>query len=119
MDEVDWLFTFDDTAHHPNVCVFCYQVSDGSLESLEAEDNPGPECFLVRRLSSRTLQLPPLAFRQAEQFDWKENDQIPRPTTLAPNMPPLIAITLAESNRDYDLTGNPTVHCGLLLLHIT
>ncbi|XP_046717194.1 cAMP-specific 3',5'-cyclic phosphodiesterase 4D-like isoform X4 [Silurus meridionalis] len=73
-------------------------VSDGSLESLEAEDNPGPECFLVRRLSSRTLQLPPLAFRQAEQFDWKENDQIPRPTTLAPNMPPLIAITLAESN---------------------
>ncbi|XP_034168315.2 cAMP-specific 3',5'-cyclic phosphodiesterase 4D isoform X4 [Pangasianodon hypophthalmus] len=74
------------------------RVSDSSLESPETEDSPVPECFQVRRLSSRTLQLPPLAFRQAEQNDWKETDQIPRPTTLALNMPPLIAITLADSN---------------------
>ncbi|XP_058267595.1 cAMP-specific 3',5'-cyclic phosphodiesterase 4D-like isoform X2 [Hemibagrus wyckioides] len=73
-------------------------VSDSSVESSEAEDNPVPECFQVRRLSSRTLQLPPLAFRQAEQFDWKESEQTSRPATLAPSMPPLIAITLADSN---------------------
>lgn len=80
------------------VCVLC-QVSDSSVESSEAEDNPVPERFQVRRLSSRTLQLPPLAFRQAEQFDWKESEQTSRPATLAPSMPPLIAITLADSNR--------------------
>ncbi|KAG7322518.1 hypothetical protein KOW79_013864 [Hemibagrus wyckioides] len=80
-------------------------VSDSSVESSEAEDNPVPECFQVRRLSSRTLQLPPLAFRQAEQFDWKESEQTSRPATLAPSMPPLIAITLADSNSYADVTG--------------
>ncbi|XP_053501282.1 cAMP-specific 3',5'-cyclic phosphodiesterase 4D isoform X1 [Ictalurus furcatus] len=73
-------------------------VSDSSLESLEAEDGPAPERSQVHRLSTRALQLPPLAFRQAEQNDWKETEQIPRPTTLALNMTPLIAITLADSN---------------------
>ncbi|XP_017344691.1 cAMP-specific 3',5'-cyclic phosphodiesterase 4D isoform X2 [Ictalurus punctatus] len=74
------------------------RVSDSSLESLEAEDDPAPERSQVHRLSTRALQLPPLAFRQAEQNDWKETEQIPRPTTLALNMTPLIAITLADSN---------------------
>ncbi|GAA6107762.1 cAMP-specific 3',5'-cyclic phosphodiesterase 4D-like isoform X1 [Tachysurus ichikawai] len=68
------------------------------MESSEPEDNQVPERFQVRRRSSRTLQLPPLAFRQAEQFFLKESEQISRPATLALSMPPLIAITLADSN---------------------
>ncbi|CAN8220371.1 unnamed protein product [Coccothraustes coccothraustes] len=59
------------------------------------------EPYLVRRLSSRNIQLPPLAFRQLEQADWdKKNDTetIPRPTTLPLRIPPLIAITAAESS---------------------
>ncbi|TSM28117.1 cAMP-specific 3',5'-cyclic phosphodiesterase 4D [Bagarius yarrelli] len=63
------------------------------------QDNPVQERLQVRRRSSRTLQLPPLAFRQAEQLDWKESEQPSRPNTLALSMPPLIAITLADSNR--------------------
>ncbi|XP_071339295.1 3',5'-cyclic-AMP phosphodiesterase 4D isoform X1 [Trachinotus anak] len=79
-------------------------VSDDSSDSPE----PGPvtcmEPFLVRRLSCRTVQLPPLAFRQAEQYycDRKpEPDTVtvpPRPTTLPLRTPPLIAITSADTS---------------------
>ncbi|XP_047185082.1 cAMP-specific 3',5'-cyclic phosphodiesterase 4D isoform X8 [Scophthalmus maximus] len=79
-------------------------VSDDSSDSPE----PGPvtcmEPFQVRRLSCRTVQLPPLAFRQAEQYycDRKlEPDTVtvpPRPTTLPLRTPPLIAITSADSS---------------------
>ncbi|XP_028434540.1 cAMP-specific 3',5'-cyclic phosphodiesterase 4D isoform X2 [Perca flavescens] len=79
-------------------------VSDDSSDSPE----PGPvtcmEPFLVRRLSCRTVQLPPLAFRQAEQYycDRKsESDTVtvpPRPTTLSLRTPPLIAITSADTS---------------------
>uniref|UniRef100_I3JWA1 Phosphodiesterase n=1 Tax=Oreochromis niloticus TaxID=8128 RepID=I3JWA1_ORENI len=80
------------------------QVSDDSSDSPE----PGPvtcmEPFMVRRLSCRTVQLPPLAFRQAEQYycDRKpEPDTVtvpPRPTTLPLRTPPLIAITAADTS---------------------
>ncbi|CAB1416995.1 unnamed protein product [Pleuronectes platessa] len=76
-------------------------VSDDSCDSPE----PGPitcmEPFLVRRLSCRTIQLPPLAFRQAEQYYSKlEPDTVPpRPTTLPLRNPPLIAITSADASR--------------------
>ncbi|XP_061585317.1 cAMP-specific 3',5'-cyclic phosphodiesterase 4D isoform X2 [Cololabis saira] len=62
------------------------------------------EPFLVRRLSCRTVQLPPLAFRQAEQYYCErrpESDTItvpPRPTTLPLRTPPLIAITSADTS---------------------
>uniref|UniRef100_A0A672JFZ9 Phosphodiesterase n=2 Tax=Percomorphaceae TaxID=1489872 RepID=A0A672JFZ9_SALFA len=78
-------------------------VSDDSSDSPE----PGPvtcmEPFMVRRLSCRTVQLPPLAFRQAEQYycDRKpESDTVtvpPRPTTLPLRTPPIIAITSADT----------------------
>ncbi|XP_032941941.1 cAMP-specific 3',5'-cyclic phosphodiesterase 4D isoform X6 [Catharus ustulatus] len=67
----------------------------------DEESSQGMEPYLVRRLSSRNIQLPPLAFRQLEQADWdKKNDTetIPRPTTLPLRIPPLIAITAAESS---------------------
>ncbi|XP_007548213.1 cAMP-specific 3',5'-cyclic phosphodiesterase 4D-like [Poecilia latipinna] len=80
-------------------------ASDESSDSPE----PGPvtcmEPFMVRRLSCRTVQLPPLAFRQAEQYycDRKpEPDTVtvpPRPTTLPLRAPPLIAITSADTTR--------------------
>ncbi|TKS78532.1 cAMP-specific 3',5'-cyclic phosphodiesterase 4D [Collichthys lucidus] len=80
-------------------------VSDESSDSPE----PGPvtcmEPFMVRRMSCRTVQLPPLAFRQAEQYycDRKpEPDTVtvpPRPTTLPLRTPPLIAITSADTSR--------------------
>ncbi|XP_040512413.1 cAMP-specific 3',5'-cyclic phosphodiesterase 4D isoform X9 [Gallus gallus] len=69
--------------------------------SEEEESFQGMEPYLVRRLSSRNIQLPPLAFRQLEQADWdKKNDTetISRPTTLPLRIPPLIAITSAESS---------------------
>ncbi|XP_026076252.1 cAMP-specific 3',5'-cyclic phosphodiesterase 4D-like isoform X2 [Carassius auratus] len=76
-------------------------VCDRSPEYLEADEGvaPGMELFQVRRRSSRTLQLPPLVFRQAEQHDWnsKETELIARPTTLALHNPPLIAITSADT----------------------
>ncbi|XP_051973028.1 cAMP-specific 3',5'-cyclic phosphodiesterase 4D-like isoform X2 [Xyrauchen texanus] len=78
-------------------------VCDGSLGSPEADAEegvaPGMEHFQVRRRSSRNLQLPPLAFRLAEQHDWnsKENEPMARPTTLALRIPPTIAITSAEA----------------------
>ncbi|KAM6964850.1 3',5'-cyclic-AMP phosphodiesterase 4D-like [Aplochiton taeniatus] len=80
-------------------------VCDDSSESPE----PGPvscmEPFLVRRLSCRTVQLPPLAFRQAEQYYYERKpDQDPsavppRPTSLTLRTPPLIAITSADATR--------------------
>ncbi|KAF3695688.1 cAMP-specific 3',5'-cyclic phosphodiesterase 4D [Channa argus] len=86
-------------------------VSDDSSDSPE----PGPvtcmEPFLVRRLSCRTVQLPPLVFRQAEQYycDRKpEPDTVtapPRPTTLPLRTPPLIAITSADTTRHDGITA--------------
>ncbi|MBN3316568.1 PDE4D phosphodiesterase, partial [Atractosteus spatula] len=60
------------------------------------------EPYMVRRLSSRNVQLPPLAFRQAEQYEWDrkpESEHIQRPTTLPLRTPPLIAITSADISR--------------------
>lgn len=80
------------------------QVSDES-DSPEPGPVPCMEPFLVRRLSCRTVQLPPLAFRQAEQyyFDRKpEPDTVtvpPRPTSLPLRALPLIAITSADTTR--------------------
>ncbi|XP_048859691.1 cAMP-specific 3',5'-cyclic phosphodiesterase 4D isoform X5 [Brienomyrus brachyistius] len=70
-------------------------ASDHTVESTEA----GP--FMVRRLSCRSVQLPPLAFRQSEQHssDRKTESEhvVPRPTTLSLRTPPVIAITTAET----------------------
>ncbi|KAJ8395621.1 hypothetical protein AAFF_G00031020 [Aldrovandia affinis] len=81
-------------------------VSDASSDDSSDSPEPGPfpniEPFQVRRLSSRNLQLPPLAFRQAEQLDWDrkpELEYVPRPTSLALRTPPLIAITSADTSR--------------------
>ncbi|XP_066500974.1 3',5'-cyclic-AMP phosphodiesterase 4D isoform X6 [Hoplias malabaricus] len=64
------------------------------------------EPFTVRRLSCRSLQLPPLAFRQAEQYHCEKRPEIettqPRPTSLPLRHPPLIAITSAE-NSSFDV----------------
>ncbi|KAA8593022.1 hypothetical protein FQN60_018477, partial [Etheostoma spectabile] len=95
------------TAEVQLACGFMSYVSDDSSDSPE----PGPvtcmEPFLVRRLSCRTVQLPPLAFRQAEQYycDRKsESDTVtvpPRPTTLSLRTPPLIAITSADTSSGF------------------
>ncbi|XP_026198535.1 cAMP-specific 3',5'-cyclic phosphodiesterase 4D [Anabas testudineus] len=84
-------------------------VSDDSLDSPEPEPVTCMEPFLVRRLSCRTVQLPPLVFRQAEQYycDRKpEPDTVtapPRPTTLPLRTPPLIAITSADTSSSAQL----------------
>ncbi|ROI46657.1 cAMP-specific 3',5'-cyclic phosphodiesterase 4D [Anabarilius grahami] len=61
------------------------------------------EPFAVRRLSCRTVQLPPLAFRQAEQYYCERKPETetaqPRPTSLPLRAPPLIAITSADTSR--------------------
>ncbi|GAA6106413.1 cAMP-specific 3',5'-cyclic phosphodiesterase 4D isoform X2 [Tachysurus ichikawai] len=61
------------------------------------------EPFTVRRLSCRSVQLPPLAFRQAEQYYCERRPETetaqPRPTSLPLRAPPLIAITSAENSR--------------------
>ncbi|XP_026526302.1 cAMP-specific 3',5'-cyclic phosphodiesterase 4D-like [Notechis scutatus] len=62
----------------------------------------GTDQYRVRRLSCRTLQLPPLAFRQLEQVDWekKTDPEMPqRPTNLPLRALPLIAITAADTVR--------------------
>ncbi|KAM7391460.1 hypothetical protein PAMP_022149 [Pampus punctatissimus] len=78
-------------------------VSDDSSDSPEPGLVTCMEPFMVRRLSCRTVQLPPLAFRQAEQYYCKpEPDTVtvpPRPTTLPLRTPPLIAITSADTSR--------------------
>ncbi|XP_030215116.1 cAMP-specific 3',5'-cyclic phosphodiesterase 4D-like [Gadus morhua] len=87
-------------------------VDDSQRDSDDSSDSPEPEPFLcmepllVRRLSCRTLQLPPLAFRQAEQYYYAHRPEAetalpkpPRPTTLPLRTPPLIAITAADTER--------------------
>ncbi|KAG5199130.1 hypothetical protein MJG53_012332 [Ovis ammon polii x Ovis aries] len=60
------------------------------------------EPYLVRRLSCRNIQLPPLAFRQLEQADLKsESENLQRPTSLPLKILPLIAITSADSSGVY------------------
>ncbi|XP_066567512.1 3',5'-cyclic-AMP phosphodiesterase 4D isoform X1 [Amia ocellicauda] len=85
----------------------CSVESRGGSDSDECPGSPdqgllqGMEPFTVRRLSCRTLHLPPLAFRQAEQYDWDkkpESETIQRPTTLSLRTPPLIAITSADTS---------------------
>ncbi|KAK4816052.1 hypothetical protein QYF61_011060 [Mycteria americana] len=91
------------------------QVSEEALHhsTEDEESSQAMEPYLVRRLSSRNIQLPPLAFRQLEQADWdKKNDTetIPRPTTLPLRIPPLIAITSAESSSRQLSTTQPLAH---------
>ncbi|KAL7884735.1 hypothetical protein AOLI_G00075050 [Acnodon oligacanthus] len=78
------------------------KVSDSS-ESPEACPLTCMEPFTVRRLSCRSVQLPPLAFRQAVQYYCEKRPETetaqPRPTSLPLRTPPLIAITSAESSR--------------------
>lgn len=79
-------------------------MSDEALHSKLEEDGISEEMepYLVRRLSCRNIQLPPLAFRLAEQAEWdkKPNSESPqRPTSLALRIPPLIAITAADTTR--------------------
>ncbi|XP_027490720.1 cAMP-specific 3',5'-cyclic phosphodiesterase 4D-like [Corapipo altera] len=78
-------------------------VSEEALQhNTEDEDSSqGMEPYLVRRLLSRNIQLPPLAFRQLEQAYWDKNNDtetLPRPMTLPLRIPPLIAVTAAESS---------------------
>ncbi|XP_058289972.1 cAMP-specific 3',5'-cyclic phosphodiesterase 4D-like [Hylobates moloch] len=76
-------------------------ASEETLHSSNEEEDPfrGMEPYLVRRLSCRNIQLPPLAFRQLEQADLKsESENIQRPTSLPLKILPLIAITSAESS---------------------
>ncbi|GCB64411.1 hypothetical protein scyTo_0007533 [Scyliorhinus torazame] len=81
-------------------------------DSLDSEVQLEMEPYLVRRLSFHALQLPPLAFRLAEQYDWErksETEHIPRPTTLPLKTLPLIAITAADNSRteiDYEGTAD-------------
>ncbi|KAM4709469.1 3',5'-cyclic-AMP phosphodiesterase 4D-like [Discoglossus pictus] len=79
-------------------------VSEEALHSKNEEDGIFQEiepCH-VRRLSCRAIHLPPLAFRLAEQAEWdkkSDSDCPQRPTSLALRIPPLIAITAADSTR--------------------
>ncbi|TRY88663.1 hypothetical protein DNTS_025683, partial [Danionella cerebrum] len=77
-------------------------VSDCSSESPDSCPLSCLEPLAVRRLSCRAVQLPPLAFRQAEQFycDRRaETETIqPRPCSLPLRVPPLIAITSADTS---------------------
>ncbi|KAK7145777.1 hypothetical protein R3I93_013494 [Phoxinus phoxinus] len=78
-------------------------VSDCSPESPELCPLSCMEPFAVRRLSCRTVQLPPLAFRLAEQYYCERKPETetaqPRPTSLPLRAPPLIAITSADASR--------------------
>ncbi|XP_060002292.1 cAMP-specific 3',5'-cyclic phosphodiesterase 4D-like [Lagenorhynchus albirostris] len=76
-------------------------ASEETLHSTNEEEDPlrGMEPYLVRRLSCRSVQLPPLAFRQLEQADLKsELENAQRPTSLPLKILPLIAITSADSS---------------------
>nr|KAF6366819.1 hypothetical protein mPipKuh1_013268 [Pipistrellus kuhlii] len=76
-------------------------ASEETLHSCNEEEDPlkGMEPYLVRRLSCRNIQLPPLAFRQLEQADLKsESENLQRPTSLPLKILPLIAITSADSS---------------------
>ncbi|KAI7798063.1 hypothetical protein IRJ41_021321 [Triplophysa rosa] len=78
-------------------------VSDCSLESPDSCPVTCMEPFMIRRHSCRTVQLPPLAFRQAEQYYCERKPDTetaqPRPTSLPLRAPPLIAITSADTSR--------------------
>ncbi|XP_029413848.1 cAMP-specific 3',5'-cyclic phosphodiesterase 4D-like isoform X2 [Nannospalax galili] len=79
-------------------------ASEETLHSSNEEEHHfrGMEPYLVRRLSCRNIQLPPLAFRQLEQADLKsESENLPRPTSLPLKILPLIAITSADSSGGY------------------
>lgn len=82
--------------------LFLVQVSDSS-SSPDGCPLSCMEPFTVRRLSCRSVQLPPLAFRQAEQYYCERRPETetvqPRPTSLPLRAPPLIAITSAENSR--------------------
>ncbi|XP_077078925.1 3',5'-cyclic-AMP phosphodiesterase 4D isoform X1 [Siphateles boraxobius] len=77
-------------------------VSDCSPESPDLCPLSCMEPFAVRRLSCRTVQLPPLAFRLAEQYYCERKPETetaqPRPTSLPLRAPPLIAITSADTS---------------------
>uniref|UniRef100_A0A8C9TNZ6 Phosphodiesterase n=1 Tax=Scleropages formosus TaxID=113540 RepID=A0A8C9TNZ6_SCLFO len=85
--------------HKSNLCPL---VSDHNLDSPEPGPMTGLEPFMVRRLSGRSVQLPPLVFRQAEQYYCErktEPEHTPtRPTTLPLRTPPLIAITTTDTS---------------------
>ncbi|XP_073092079.1 3',5'-cyclic-AMP phosphodiesterase 4D isoform X7 [Manis javanica] len=87
-----------------NTCDLLSRSKSASEEALhprnEEEDTlRGMEPYLVRRLSCRSVQLPPLVFRQLEQADLKsESEKIQRPTSLPLKGLPLIAITSADSS---------------------
>ncbi|XP_035235300.1 cAMP-specific 3',5'-cyclic phosphodiesterase 4D [Anguilla anguilla] len=61
------------------------------------------ESFTVRRLSVRSLQLPPLAFRQAQQAYYDQTP--PRPTSLPLWLTPHIAITTADGSDSFVRTS--------------
>ncbi|XP_072920590.1 3',5'-cyclic-AMP phosphodiesterase 4D isoform X11 [Hemitrygon akajei] len=85
------------------------KVSDSDHLGSEAQSS-AMEPYLVRRLSFHALQLPPLAFRMAEQYDLEkktETERIPRPTTLPLKPLPLIAITAAD-NTSFDVDNGTT-----------
>ncbi|KAI5144139.1 Camp-Specific 3',5'-Cyclic Phosphodiesterase 4B [Manis pentadactyla] len=92
-----------------NTCDLLSRSKSASEEALhprnEEEDTlRGMEPYLVRRLSCRNVQLPPLVFRQLEQADLKsESEKIQRPTSLPLKGLPLIAITSADSSGFYTL----------------
>ncbi|XP_039614661.1 cAMP-specific 3',5'-cyclic phosphodiesterase 4D isoform X4 [Polypterus senegalus] len=75
-------------------------VLEVSCDSPEQGPLQGMEPYMVRRLSCRSVQLPSLAFRQAEQYDWDrkpEMETLARPTSLPLKSPPVIAITSADT----------------------
>ncbi|XP_055490765.1 cAMP-specific 3',5'-cyclic phosphodiesterase 4D isoform X2 [Leucoraja erinacea] len=75
-----------------------WEPANLELDALSSSMEP----YLVRRLSFHALQLPPLAFRVAEQYDLEkksESEHVPRPTTLPLKTLPLIAITAADNTR--------------------
>ncbi|KAF5912053.1 hypothetical protein HPG69_003327 [Diceros bicornis minor] len=92
-------------------------ASEETLHSSNEEEDPfrGMEPYLVRRLSCRNVQLPPLAFRQLEQADLKsESENIQRPTSLPLKILPLIAITSADSSgNSHPLPPDSIVTSGL------
>ncbi|XP_016146997.1 cAMP-specific 3',5'-cyclic phosphodiesterase 4D-like [Sinocyclocheilus grahami] len=90
-------------------------VSECSPDSPDSCPLSCMEPFAVRRLSCRTVQLPPLAFRQAEQYYCERKPETetaqPRPTSLPLRAPPLIAITSADTSRLLVTDNRPASPC--------
>ncbi|OCT84825.1 hypothetical protein XELAEV_18022982mg [Xenopus laevis] len=63
----------------------------------------GIDLWKGKRFCSGTLQLPPLHHRQVRRA--KTPDYIHRPTTLPLLLPPMIAVTPVEKDRNSDLEG--------------